>query len=69
MATNLQTIDAVGVSSERVEAFARLRVPDLDEVVIGARDDHLSVVLHAPDRGQMADQNAQAAPVGDGPHA
>lgn len=57
------------MSSEGVQTVASLGVPHFDEVVVGAGDDELAVVLHAAHGGEVPDKHAQAAPVRNRPHA
>lgn len=57
------------MSSESVQTVTGLGVPHFDEVVVGAGDDELAVVLHAAHGGEVPDEDAQAAPVRDRPHA
>ena len=59
----------LSLTCERVYALLPLWVPDLDHVVVGARDDEAAVVLHAPHRRHVPDQHVQALPVHDVPHA
>lgn len=47
------------MSLKGMKAFLSFRVPDLDQVVVGATDNQFAVILNATHRSQVTNENVQ----------
>ena len=54
--------DGGGVAVERVDALARLGVPNFESPIRGAGNDDVLLHLRGPDSARVPDQSAQAFP-------
>ena len=66
---HLKGVHTICVALKRVKAFLSLRIPHFDLIIISARHDQFSIILHTPHRCQVSDENVQTSSIVDVPHA
>ena len=67
--SDLQRVDAVGVTRECVKAAFSYRVPDLHHVIVGAANHALAVILYTAHGGHVTHQHVKTLAAVHVPHS